>query len=177
MTGYIDEKVNKLIINQLTREEYKELKEQGLVKRNEIYLFPDSTEDDIETLKQKVEELIASHNELVEIVVEGNSEHPAIVDVLFGKDGKDGLVDKVRDLENVKIEVEDLKLRTEIIEKWIESWGSEGTVGERVTALENTITNNITPQITNITNELKEMEDLILYCGTSTEVMDESSEV
>ena len=121
MTGYIDEKVNKLIINQLTREEYKELKEQGLVKRNEIYLFPDSTEDDIEALKQKVEELIASHNELVEIVVEGNSEHPAIVDVLFGKDGKDGLVDKVRDLENVKIEVEDLKLRTEIIEKWIES--------------------------------------------------------
>ena len=68
MSGYIDEQVRDLIINQLTREEYQELKEQGLVRRNEIYLFPDATEEDIEIIKEKLRELIDAHNELDEAV-------------------------------------------------------------------------------------------------------------
>lgn len=191
MAEIIEEKVNKLVINRLTREEYRELEERGLVQRNEIYLFPDPTESDIEQLIERVEQLEISNLELVEItnqldeIINGSSEDVGLAreveiikEVLNGKDGKDGLIDKVNDINN----------RVDVIEEWIEGQSSEGSVESRLEEVEHRVddisseVDEIHNHITNIENnmipvevvESSEFDGIIIYCGTSTKVMDES---
>ena len=132
MPGYIDEQVKDLIINQLTREEYQDLKNRGLVQRNQIYLFPDATEEDIELIKEKLRELIEAHNELTETV-------------------------------------ENIDERLTVVEEWIESQGSEGSIYTRLDALENAVNT--------LVREIAELNNLLIYCGTSTDDIGESSEV
>ena len=181
MPGYIDEQVKDLIINQLTREEYQELKRQGLVQRNQIYLFPDATEEDIELIKEKLRELIEAHNELAENVEYLDSLVQIINEAIWGQgsSGHDGIIDRLNNIDS----------RLIVVEEWINSQSSEGSIYTRLTEVEHevhdveqTVVNldqtvqNIDARVTNVENifqtiETSEFDGVIIYAGTSTDVM------
>ena len=132
MADYIDKEVKELIINRLTREEYQELEERGEVHDDEIYLFPDTIQEDLDALKERVDileekvdkldelgseaddllalldefRILEREFEIIREIVERQeqlidslgSEVDDLHDVIYGKDGRDGLIDKVNDI-------------------------------------------------------------------------------
>ena len=209
MAEIITKAVDQLIINQLTREEYKELVERHEVHLDEIYLFPDTEASDeelrklaelVKELSDRVDELTESNNELVlavqaiQEILNGSSENPGLVDVIFGRDGKDGLIKDVEDIHN----------RVTIIEEWMDALGSEGWDETRIKDIEESVedlsdkvdeqeqklqevTNNYTTldgRVTNIENNAimadessesseEEFDGLIIFGGTATEVIED----
>lgn len=67
MTDYIDEKVKKLIINQLTKEEFIDLSSEDsegipspnkvYIKDSQVYLVPDDTEEQLEDIYDRLDNI------------------------------------------------------------------------------------------------------------------------
>ena len=191
MADYIDKEVKELIINRLTREEYQELEERGEVHDDEIYLFPDTIQEDLDALKERVDileekvdkldelgseadDLLALLDEFRELRVEFErivrevevqsqlidslgSEVDDLYTVIHGKDGKDGLVDKVNDLENKFI----------VLQPIIENIDNILNLEQRVEELEDKAV---------LAEESSELDTgfLVIYGGTSVDVMDDT---
>ena len=194
MADYIDKEVKELIINRLTREEYQELEERGEVHDDEIYLFPDTIQEDLDALKERVDILEEKVDKLDELGSEAD-------DLL-------ALLDDFKELEE---EFEEIKDKVEEQEQLIDSLGSEvddlhdviyGTGGsagkdgliDRIHDIEiqfivlQPLIQNI-EQILNLEQRVEELEDkavlaeesseydtdtLIIYGGTSVDVMDDT---
>jgi len=194
MADYIEKEVKELIINRLTREEYMELAEHGQVFDDQIYLFPDTIQEDLDTLKERVDTLeekvdkldelgsevddllsllddfkelkeeveavkdeVAEQDQLIESL---GSEVDDLSDVIYGKDGRDGLIDKINDIENQLI----------VLQPIIQNIDSILNLEQRVEELEDNAV------VAEETSE-SDASDLIIYCGTATEVIDYDEEV
>ena len=191
MADYIDKEVKELIINRLTREEYQELEERGEVHDDEIYLFPDTIQEDLDALKERVDileekvdkldelgseadDLLALLDEFRELRIEFErivreveiqsqlidslgSEVDNLYTVIYGKDGRDGLIDKVNDLENKFI----------VLQPIIENIDNILNLEQRVEELEDKAV---------LAEESSEYDTdtLIIYGGTSVDVMDDT---